>query len=817
MKRRELLAQHVGTPASLRAALADCAFSGMREVAAEHLPEGWAIVALAGTAKLQLCPWSDLDLALLHPSKVSAEQVSQVAQALWYPLWDDGWTVTPLVHTSKSALSLADSDLVAATAFLNVGHVAGSGALTEELRVGALSRWQKAGAKRIAAIAEVVAARHQRYGEVAFMLEPDLKEGQGSLRDLHAMDWAIATGRPEVVARMEIQREALTVHEELLLDVRTVLHTVCKRANDQLHLQDQAAVAEVFGISDDELMRRVSVAGREIQWTSERFWEQMNAPRAVQTTVRYGDGVELVNGRMTLAASFAGSGMLAIRSHDEHSIAGPADAGGRGAVDLVDLAPVNLEATGLALRDQDKEAAIPSALVNATDMLRVAAAAAQANVTIATSTLERFAAEVEPISTPWPAAARVAFVRLLGAGRSALRVIEALDRFRLFERVLPEWEAVRCKPQRNAYHRFTVDRHLCETAMNAAVLVRAVHRPDLLLVGALLHDIGKGFLGDHTVVGMELVANIGARMGFDADDTAVLVAMVAHHLLLPEVATRRDLSEPATIESVATAVQSIEVLELLGALTEADSLATGITAWSDWKKKLLTQLVDLVRAHLSGVTLPPSLEEFPSAWHLELLETARVDGQTRVVPREGFCTVVAPDRTGLLACVAGALSLHGVEVLSANGWSSHDGLAVEEYRIERRLGGEPPWSKIERDLAKALNGDLDIGKKLTERALAYAGTKRRTSAAPAAPPAVLIDTQASATSTLIEVRAPDRVGILYDVADVLAQAGLDIRVALVETLGNEVVDVFYVCQNAGPITDPTMLATLEAVLLNRIA
>ncbi len=771
MNRRELLAQHVGSPSSLRAALADCAFGRIGEVAAEHLPHGWAIVALAGTAKLQLCPWSDLDLALLHPQKVSAEQVSRVAQAIWYPLWDDGWTVTPIVHTIKSALALADDDLVAATAFLNVRSIAGSAELGEELASVAMSRWQKAGAKRIASVSEAVATRHQKYGEVAFMLEPDLKEGQGSLRDLHAMDWAIATGRPEVVSRMEIQREGLTIHEELLLDVRTVLHTVCKRANDQLHLQDQAAVAEAFGISDDELMRRISLAGREIQWTSERFWEQMNAPKAALPTVRYGDGVELVNGRMTLSAAFMGSAL---------------GVGGASSVD-------------------------------ATDMLRVAAAAAQANVTIATSTLDRFAAEVTQISTPWPLAARAAFVRLLGAGRSALRVIEALDRFRLFELVLPEWEAVRCKPQRNAYHRFTVDRHLCETAMNAAVLVRSVHRPDLLLVGALLHDIGKGFPGDHTIVGMEIVAEIGARMGFDADDTAVLVAMVAHHLLLPEVATRRDLSEPATIESVASAVQTIEVLELLGALTEADSLATGLTAWSDWKKKLLTQLVDLARAHLSGVTLPPSLEEFPSAWHLELLETARVDGVLRVVPREGSCTVVATDRTGLLATVAGALSMHGVEVLSANGWSSHDGLAVEEYRIERRLGGEPPWSKIERDLAKALNGDLDIGKKLTERALAYAGTQRRTSAAPAAPPAVLIDTNASTTSTLIEVRAPDRVGILYDVADVLARAGLDIRVALVETLGNEVVDVFYVCQDGGPITNPATLSALETALLTRIS
>ena len=125
MNRRELLSQHVGSPASLRAALADCAFTRIGEVATEQLPSGWAIVAMAGTAKLQLCPWSDLDLALVHPQKVSAEQVSHVAQALWYPLWDDGWTVTPIVHTMKSALSLADNDLVAATALLNVRYVAG--------------------------------------------------------------------------------------------------------------------------------------------------------------------------------------------------------------------------------------------------------------------------------------------------------------------------------------------------------------------------------------------------------------------------------------------------------------------------------------------------------------------------------------------------------------------------------------------------------------------------------------------------------------------------------------------------------------------
>jgi [protein-PII] uridylyltransferase len=769
-ERRALLADSALSASALRSALGELARTTLTHIAATALPPTYSLVTLAGTAKDELCPGSDLDVALLHPDKADESTVAKTAEALWYPLWDAGWKVTPLVHTVKSALALASRDLITATTLLDVAHLAGDTSLSSALSDDAASQWARHGSKWLDALALSVAERHQRNGEVAFLLEPDLKEGEGGLRDIHAIQWALATGSVDE-STLEVPPSTLGDHLLLLLDVRTALHRSTGRPQDRLLLQEQAAVATQFAISDDELMRRVSAAGREVQWAAERFWEH-----------------QLTGSEKRRRGSKRGRGKRKL---------GPG---------------IDLLGDRVMFRTDGADATV-------VDMLRVAAIAAQSDATIDGPTLERFARDVVPFGPDevWPVAARQALVSVLGAGRSALRVIEALDRYRLFQRVLPEWEAVRCKPQRNAYHRFTVDRHLCEAAMNAAVLVRTVHRPDLLLLGALLHDIGKGFPGDHTIVGMELVARIGKRMGLPDDETAVLVSLVEHHLLLPEVATRRDLTDPATIELVARAVGTVETLELLSALTEADSLATGPTAWSDWKKRLLHQLVGAVRAYLSGSTQPPSLEEFPGPAHLDLLSEVRHHQHLRLVHERGRCIVAAPDRTGLLASVAGALALHGVEVLSANGWSSDDGLAIEEYRIERRLGGEPPWKRIDADLRLILAGELDLGTKLRERAAAYAGATKRTSAAPTAPPAVLVDQSASQTATLVEVRAPDRVGVLHEVADAIASAGCDIRVALVETLGHEVVDVFYIRDsNGAPVTDPDTLAQLEAEILRRL-
>ena len=746
-------------PAAQRAALVALAESTLADLADEHLPPGWSLATLAGTAKHELCPFSDIDVVLLHPDGAPETTVAAVASACWYPLWDAGWKLSPLTHSAKTLRESVRRDLETATAFLDIRHIGGEVGVTEAARTQSLRGWKEGGEKWVGALATSVAERHRRHGEVAFLLEPELKEGIGGLRDVHAIDWMIAAGIDGLEAFLEVPRSTLDEHLRTLLDVRTALHAATGRPGDRLLLQDQLATAQRFDISDDDLMQRVSSAGREVQWVAERFWERW------ATRGRRGGKPK----RFTLGA--------------------------------------HVEMIGDRVRDRT------DTKLDAVSLLRLGAIAAHSDATIDSETLERLVADVEPLNGVWPDDARQHFVSLLGAGQSAIRVLEALDRFRLLERILPEWSAVRCKPQRNAYHRYTVDRHLCEAAVQAAALVRRVHRPDLLLVGALLHDIGKGFPGDHTLVGMELVRDIGARMGYSPDDVSILVSMVEHHLTVPETATRRDLSDPATIEMMARAVGRIEVLELLAALTEADSRATGPSAWSEWKGGLIQQLVRNTRAHMLGESPPPSLEAFPAAEHHRLLDEIRNDGEMRFVPGTATCVVAAPDRTGLLATVAGALAAHGVEVLSAKGWSSDDGVAVEEFRIERRLGGDPPWARIEADLRSALAGEIDLHERLTERARVYAGATRRVSAVPAAPADVLVDQHASATSTLIEVRAPDSVGVLYRVATTIASLGLDIRAALVQTLGHEVVDVFYVCDGDGHVlSDEAGRAVHDAVL-----
>ena len=302
---------------------------------------------------------------------------------------------------------------------------------------------------------------------------------------------------------------------------------------------------------------------------------------------------------------------------------------------------------------------------------------------------------------------------LLGAGHAAIGPFEALDQHGLVERLLPEWGLVRGRPQRNALHRFTVDRHLLETAVRAAEHTREVARPDLLLLGALLHDIGKGVRGrHHTPAGMDLVAAIGPRMGLPTDDVTVLVALVEHHLLLPDAATRRDIHDPRTVEAVAAAVQRRDVLELLGVLAVVDGEATGPAAWSSWKAGLVAELVARTASVLAGRPLPAPVQ-VPTPEHEPLLH-----GPLPAVEVEaGRITVAVPDRPGVLSLVAGVLAVRGLDVRRA-AVGGANGVAIEVFDVATTPAGGA--AGIARDLEAALAGTLDVRAALRERARARA-------------------------------------------------------------------------------------------------
>jgi [protein-PII] uridylyltransferase len=445
--------------------------------------------------------------------------------------------------------------------------------------------------------------------------------------------------------------------------------------------------------------------------------------------------------------------------------------------------------------------------------LRIALAAATNDAAIERSSLERLATSTVAPSEPWSAATRSLFVDLLLSGRGAIAVIEALDQRGVWTRILPEWSSVRARPQRNPQHRYTVDRHLLETVTSAAKRSDLVLRPDLLVLAALLHDLGKGQSGDFVRQGMALADRIGWRIGLDDDDRSVVVSLVEHHLLLSEVATRRDLDDPATVDRVVAAVGSIDRLRLLAALTEADGRATGPAAWGAWKAELVNALIVRVARRL-GTDLPgPAMvEEFPSAKELERLEA----GDQRFDVYRDELTVMTADRAGVFSRIAGVLALRGLDVLHAMAYSSETGRALARFRVFDPYRDETPWDRVIADLELALDGRLALNARLAERAAAHDG--RRQSSLPARAASVAFDNSASADATVIDVEAPDVIGVLYRITRALAELELDIRSAKVQTLGTHVVDSFYVRDSSGEkVTDSRVLGEIERAILHGIA
>jgi [protein-PII] uridylyltransferase len=752
-----------------------------------------ALIAVGGYGRGQLCPFSDLDVVLVHEGR---RDIATVADAIWYPVWDQGVRLDHSVRRPAEVLKAASEDLRVALGLLDARLVWGDPQIAEPLLERVISVWRsRLGAHWLPDLQEQVTARHHLQGDVAFLLEPDLKESHGGLRDVNVL-MALAAYAPTVADYVDL--EALGPAAAQLTLVRVELHRNAGRDLDRLLLQEQDQIAAQLPYRDaDALMATVSEAGRSIAWVSDEawrrrpFWQPVPARRFRQ----------------------AASRRTKVRGTD----------GGPPASDSP-LTPSD-SSVGLVISNGEVGLA-PSAPV-ATDpslAFLLAAVAAERDLPIARPTLHRLADRMPALPDPWPSGARESLVRVLGAGHPAVDALEALDHYGLLVRLLPEWRGVRNKPQRNAYHRYTVDRHLLEAAANAASLTGRVDRPDLLLVGTLLHDIGKGSPGDHTEVGMTMIATIATRMGFPPGDVVTLVDLCRFHLLLPDTATRRDLDDPTTIETVAKSVGDRQTLELLAALTEADSLATGPSAWGPWKAGLVGELVQRTSHYLSGNTAPapsrststlanrggsPAAEASGADGSAtegldELLAEARRSPHPVVRFDPPHVAVAAPDRPGLLASVAGLLALHGLDVRSAD-VTSGGGVAAELFTVDAGQRRWPDLSRFTRDLEEVFSGVLALEERLDAKASAYAGARRPSAAHPVTP-TVEIDDRASSISTVVEIHALDEVGLLHRVTRALFECGLDVVSARVSTVGDAVVDAFYVRDSSGhKVTDPTLV------------
>lgn len=757
--RARLLGPQARPGAALREALGSLTdhWVGQLFVASGAPAERAALVAVGGYGRGTLSPGSDLDLLLLHDP---GADVSDAAQAIWYPIWDAGLRLDHSVRDPGAARKLANEDLRVLVGLLDSRTIAGDQSLLSGLRAAVFADWRAGAARRLPELKAEVAGRIAAHGELAYLLEPDLKESYGGLREMVVLRALAAAWITDV--RQESLAEAVTT----LLDVRDALHLTTGRSGDRLALQDQSPVAQRLGVAEaDELMRFVSAAARRISYSADVAW-----------------------------ASAANSVPQRRLNPFRRRRAGPPERTplAEGVVRQGDEAVLAQEARP----DRDP-----------TLLLRAAAAAAQAGLRLGPHTVDRLATESAPLPVPWPAAARDALVSLVGAGQAAIPVWEALDQADQIERLIPQWSSVRYAPQRNPVHTYTVDRHLVQTAVVAAGMTRRVARPDLLLVGALLHDIGKGRGGDHTQLGVSIMQDLAPSLGFDEPDSATLTLLVAHHLLLADTATRRDLTDPMTTRTVAEAVGSSDNLDLLWALTEADAAATGPAAWSHWKAGLVEELVERTRAELVGAPAPPRPRL--SAAQLELADGDGV--QLLIEPQAGTyqITVALNDRVGLLSVVAGVLAVHRLAVRSAK-TQTVGSRAVTTWVGVAQFGAAPDASRLREDIRLAFSGAFDIDAKLRQRALAY----RREGAPQPPPPRVAVIPAASDLHTVIEVRAHDTTGLLHSIARAISATGVTIDAAIASTLGSDAVDVFYlVDQHGAPLLPAEALEVRRAILV----
>ncbi|HZZ96754.1 MAG TPA: [protein-PII] uridylyltransferase [Jatrophihabitantaceae bacterium] len=717
-----------------------------------------ALVAVGGLGRREPAPCSDLDLVLLHDGKI--DNLTEIAEAIWYPVWDGGLSLDHSVRTPGQAIAVAKDDLKALLGLLDIRHVAGDAGLTGRVRTGVLDVWRATAARRVPELRAISAERWAVAGEGAFLLEPNVKDSRGGLRDGQSLR---ALAMAQLVDYPARPRAAYPV----LLDVRGELHRVTGRADDVLRQQEHDPVAAALGLAVDDrdeprdvLLRRVNEAARVIAHSLDVAWRRIEAS--------------------------AGSGRTPRRR-----LFGAA----RPSLQRIGLARDVVAHEGEVVLARDADPRADPGLV-----LRVARAAAENDLPIGAFTLDRLASQAAPLPTPWPPEVRDDFLAVLGTGQPAIAVLESLDEAGLLVALIPEWDAVRCRAQHNPVHRFTVDRHLLETAAAAAEDDSGVERRDLLLVGALLHDIGKGYPGDHSIVGAEHARKIAARMGFPEPDVEVITALTRHHLLLPDTATRRDLNDPMTITLVTEAVAGdAEVVGLLHALAIADAAATGPAAWSEWKAGLIAELVARSRAVLGGAELPgpPPLD----AERRELAEAGRL----AVVVRDREVVVAAPDAVGVLYRTVGVLALHLLDIRQAS-IRTYCGMAVNSFVIEPRFGRVPDPALLRAELARALAGEVPLAERLREKERAYAERTRNR------PPTITWFDEQATDATVLEIRTEDSIGLLTRITAALERAQLDVRTAQLATLGHSVTAAFYLTDRRGARLRPEQRADVELEL-----
>ena len=702
-----------------------------------------AIAAVGSFGRGELAPGSDLDIVIIHTGSYTPEKLSEIVNSILYPLWDKKIKIDHSVRTRQEVRTALSEDLKVAMGLLDIRLICGSADLVADVQSFALSTWRENSKHYLPLLRKTLDERYDRNGELAYLLEPDLKESRGGLRDITALRAIHSSGA------LVLPMERISQAESLLSTVREALHNVSGRDKDRLLFAEQDKVAALLKYSDaDALMSDIAQSARAVDYLMQMTWYQY------QHKGKDGLGRFLKRVRSTVISP--------------------------------GLSISNKEVVIDPHFDLDSDPVIG---------LRAAATAAQLGLRLSFDSLRVYSDALDAgrgrLPTPWPREAREYLIALIGAGPAMVEIFEALDQEEVLFHWIPEWRGVRSLPQRNVLHRHTVDRHMVETAISAAALTREVHRPDILLFTALFHDIGKGTDEDHSLRGEIMIAPLAARIGFNSRDIATIQILIRHHLLLSATATRRDLDDPATIASVVESISDVGTLEILHALSIADGEATGRAAWSDWKASLVSELVRKTKLALTDNTVMQQPDLTPD--QISRAALGKLDVTIEDRGNVYAVEIISPDRTGLLSIVSGVLNVLRLDVRSAR-TKTVDGVAVMEWLVlPDPHAPDLSRDELHRELMKGLEGEEKLAERIRTRIEAYAQM-------PAIPvPAPIVETfvDAATDATIIEVRSHDRPALLFSIGDTVRKCNIDIKSAIVTTLGAEAIDTLYVTEIGG--------------------
>jgi [protein-PII] uridylyltransferase len=787
------------------------------------LREQLALVAIGGYGRGELNPFSDIDLMFLYNGK-DQQRIEDIAQKLLYFLWDMRLDVGYSVRTTTDCIEMAREDLTVKTALLDSRFLIGSRILFKDLQNTMLTQILAKGSDAfIKAKVDELKSRREKYGSTVYTLEPNIKEGEGALRDLHTALW-VAKIKYKINRSKELIIKGVLSEEDIaefnsalsyLWRLRNELHYQAGRKNDQLTFESQNKLAAFLGYTDsgkvlavEEFMRDYYLHATKVEHLASQLiakcvWREEGALRILGYFIRrpIGEGFYILKNELVIPDE-------SVIDKDPVRLMRVFEYAQKHGVDL------HIKVKGLIRRNLD--------LVN--DKFR-------RNKDVSTS-----------------------FLSILRSEKGVFETLKLMHHLEFLNRFIPELERIYCKVQHDIYHIYTVDIHSLfaveetvklwrgdhlEQLSLLTQLAREVDKRELLILAVLLHDIGKGEGGGHADKGADMVPTIARRLGLSKEDAERLEFLVRHHVLMAHIAQRRDLHDEKMIIHFAKTMEKSENLKMLYLLTYADIKAVGPDVWTEWKALLLQELyektyqvlerndfrleasservrnvkkkvVDIlgddypeqqICDELKALSTRHILSNQPDilADHVRILlslnEEKSFIGRVAHENEVGFSTytICTFDLPGLFSMITGVMAANGVNILGAQIHTSSNGKVLDILQVNSPQGfiitDESRWKRIEGDLQQVLSGKLKVDTLVNRRQRPSLLGER---VKPRFPSKVEIDNEVSEDYTVIDIYTHDKIGLLYSITSTLTDIGLYIGVSKISTKVDQVADVFYV-------------------------